>query len=95
MAFHTRDYPFTELMDYLSAFSMNAFSFFSIFVRLGRGSLSLGVVTMAGLILSFSAYHFHYLVYVHFDYGYNMKANLAMGKGLRLRGCHGNHLSFT
>jgi len=31
--FHTRDFPFTELMDYASAFTMNALSLVSLFLR--------------------------------------------------------------
>jgi len=77
--FHTRDFQITEIMDYLSAFSMNAFSFFAVFVRLSQKWLCLQVMTTGVLILSFCAYHVHYLTFVHFDYGYNMKANIAMG----------------
>ncbi|CAL8072846.1 unnamed protein product [Orchesella dallaii] len=79
IVFHTRDFPVTELMDYFSAFSMNAFSFFSVFVRLFQKWMCWPVMTMGVLILSFCAYHVHYLTFVHFDYGYNMKANIAMG----------------
>jgi hypothetical protein len=31
--FHARDKPWTEIMDYMAAFSMVIFSFFSVFVR--------------------------------------------------------------
>ena len=29
--------------------------------------------------LAFYIYHIHYLFYIHFDYGYNMKVNVATG----------------
>ena len=34
----------------------------------------------ATVLLSFFTYHVHYLAFVRFDYGYNMKANVTVGK---------------
>ena len=34
----------------------------------------------AVVLLSFFTYHVHYLAFVRFDYGYNMKANVTVGR---------------
>ena len=39
----------------------------------------------AALLLSFYTYHCYYLTFVHFDYGYNMLANVSVGTSLLIR----------
>ncbi len=38
------------------------------------------IVATILLFTSFFAYHVYYLTFIHFDYGYNMTANIAIGK---------------
>jgi len=44
-----------------------------------EGKSSKVLTGIAVLISSFFAYHVYYLAYIKFDYGYNMKANIAIG----------------
>jgi len=76
--FHTRDTPTTELLDYFSAFSTVLASLIVCAVRLvGPSSWAAGSVTAAGL--AFFAQHVYSMAAVQFDYGYNMKVNVAVG----------------
>jgi hypothetical protein len=79
IVFHTRDTYVTELMDYFSAFSMILFTFFAAFVRIYERPFCFPVLIFGALLLSFCIYHVHYLAFIHFDYGYNMTANIAVG----------------
>ena len=83
--FHTRDTPFTEKMDYFSAFGFVLFQFNCFFVRvfkLEKETSSLKPLFMY-LINCFSLiyyfYHVYYLGFIKFDYGYNMRVNIAIG----------------
>ncbi|KAH8042732.1 hypothetical protein HPB51_025636 [Rhipicephalus microplus] len=78
--FHARDTPLTEKLDYYCAFSVVLYSLYSLCMRfLGTRSTWLSVsVTMP--FAAFFVYHIQYLNFVHFDYGYNMKANVITGK---------------
>ncbi|XP_059155699.1 post-GPI attachment to proteins factor 3-like [Physella acuta] len=94
--FHARDTPFTEKMDYFSAFGLVVYNLFSLICRVIGSShqyiLSVVVLLLAGLY----GYHIHYLAFVRFDYGYNMKVNLIVGavNGLGwLVWCYYNHRS--
>ncbi|XP_077515437.1 per1-like protein PGAP3 [Amblyomma americanum] len=77
--FHARDTPLTEKLDYYCAFSVVLYSLYSLCMRvLGTKNLWLSVsVTMP--FAAFFVYHIQYLNFVHFDYGYNMKANVITG----------------
>lgn len=77
--FHARDTPLTEKLDYYCAFSVVLYSLYSLCMRfLGTKSTWLSVsVTMP--FAAFFVYHIQYLNFVHFDYGYNMKANVITG----------------
>ena len=78
-------------MDYFSAFSVVLFSFYSVVVRSiddkldnSMDKLRLKIVLFMPF-LSYYLYHIHHLLFVHFDYSFNMKANLVAGKTLSLK----------
>ncbi|KAG5678597.1 hypothetical protein PVAND_008258 [Polypedilum vanderplanki] len=78
--FHTRDFPTTELFDYVFAYSMVLASFWAMVIRIiyekSRG-MSI-IVTL--LCVLFFLNHFAYLSYnTNFDYSYNMKVNIITG----------------
>ncbi|PSN47000.1 hypothetical protein C0J52_15328 [Blattella germanica] len=77
--FHTRDTPFTEMMDYFSAFSTVLFSFYAMILRLLNGYSLFLAVLISFLCLGFFVHHVTYLAFVNFDYGYNMQANIVVG----------------
>lgn len=77
--FHARDTPVTEKLDYFCAFSLVLYSLYSLCMRVvGTGSSSLSLSVTIPFV-AFFAYHIHYLAFVHFDYGYNMMANVTTG----------------
>nr|XP_022305826.1 post-GPI attachment to proteins factor 3-like [Crassostrea virginica] len=77
--FHTRDFPLTEKMDYFCAFSLVLANLGSLFCRIlgTQNQTRVGVALM--LLLMFYLQHIYYLAFVKFDYGYNMKVNIAVG----------------
>ncbi|XP_065292244.2 post-GPI attachment to proteins factor 3 [Dermacentor albipictus] len=77
--FHARDTPLTEKLDYYCAFSVVLYSLYSLCMRvLGTKNTGLSIsVTVP--FAAFFVYHIQYLNFVHFDYGYNMKANVITG----------------
>lgn len=83
--FHTRDTHFTQMMDYISAFSMILYQLYSFFVsficsfqeKRRKSTLALIAVTASCLFLFVS--HANYLSAREFDYGYNMKMNVVLG----------------
>lgn len=79
VVFHARDTPWTERLDYFCAFSMVLFSLFALIIRmLGRRMGFLReLVGMVGA--TFFTFHVWYLSKGRFDYGYNMKVNVAVG----------------
>lgn len=82
--FHTRDYRFTEMMDYYCAFIMVVYSCVAFFIRYityNNKIKSKNLLIYSIIILSclFVIYHIYYLSFVHFDYGYNMKVNIVVG----------------
>ncbi|KAK2173892.1 hypothetical protein NP493_846g00029 [Ridgeia piscesae] len=77
--FHARDKPFTELMDYCCAFSIVLFSFCILWLRILGTENRLMVGAISTVFLSLYVYHVRYLAQGRFDYGYNMKANIAIG----------------
>ncbi|XP_047478813.1 post-GPI attachment to proteins factor 3-like [Penaeus chinensis] len=84
VVFHARDTPWTERMDYFSAFSMVLFSLFGLLVRLS-GPHHWKRKEILGLVcILFFTYHVWYLTRGRFDYGYNMKVNILVGI---LNGC--------
>lgn len=78
--FHIRDTNFTEMMDYFSAILLVLYSLFALFVRVEvEMSTRLLSSLAAAVLLIYFIYHVHYLAFVKFDYGYNMKANVIAG----------------
>jgi post-GPI attachment to proteins factor 3 len=81
--FHTRDFGFTEKMDYFSGFALVLYQFNSFFIRMFRlnnDQLSrVALYTISVLSLLYFVYHVNYLSTVSFDYGYNMKVNITIG----------------
>ncbi|GCB82551.1 hypothetical protein scyTo_0022022, partial [Scyliorhinus torazame] len=74
--FHTRDTLLTEKMDYFCASSVMLYSIYLCCVRtLGLTRPWTASLFGALLIVLFGC-HVWYLTYVHFDYGYNMAANI-------------------
>ncbi|XP_038635483.1 post-GPI attachment to proteins factor 3 isoform X3 [Scyliorhinus canicula] len=77
--FHTRDTLLTEKMDYFCASSVVLYSIYLCCVRtLGLTRPWTASLFGALLIVLFGC-HVWYLTYVHFDYGYNMAANILIG----------------
>ncbi|XP_014663174.1 PREDICTED: post-GPI attachment to proteins factor 3-like [Priapulus caudatus] len=77
--FHTRDYRLTEMLDYFCAVLGVLYSFFGLCVRvLGTDRWWKPAVPGVAILLFF-VYHVHYLAFIKFDYGYNMRANIAVG----------------
>ena len=81
--FHTRDFEFTEKMDYFSAFSLVLLQFNCFFIRLLMLKRSMVaqacMYSISGLSILYYSYHVYYLSYIHFDYGYNMRVNILIG----------------
>lgn len=81
--FHTRDFEFTEKMDYFSAFSLVLFQFNSFFIRVLALKRSLfSKIFMYSIILTsvvYYGYHVYFLSFVRFDYEYNMNVNILFG----------------
>ncbi|XP_060528949.1 post-GPI attachment to proteins factor 3 [Cylas formicarius] len=79
-AFHARDTPFTELMDYACAFSIILVNCYVMLIRTLRGILPRFVATgLSVFFLAFFANHSVYLGTGDFDYGYNMELNVLIG----------------
>ncbi|OQV21867.1 Post-GPI attachment to proteins factor 3 [Hypsibius exemplaris] len=77
--FHTRDFPFTEKMDYFGALAGVLFSFYTFILRMIGSDQAWKWLVPGAACLTFFVYHVHYLAFVHFDYGYNMLANVTVG----------------
>ncbi|CAH1789508.1 unnamed protein product, partial [Owenia fusiformis] len=77
--FHTRDTRITEMLDYFCAISLVIYSVFMLACRVFGTERPLKA-SICGLILFyFFVWHVHYLAYVKFDYGYNIKATVSVG----------------
>lgn len=77
--FHSRDFPFTEKMDYFCAFSLVLANLGSLICRvLGTRNVTRLTLVLVGLLL-FYLQHIYYLAAIKFDYGYNMKINIGVG----------------
>lgn len=76
--FHTMDTPFTEMADYFSALATVLSSLLTFCLRLvPRDQTKQLIIT--SLFLSFYCNHLYIMATVNFDYGYNMKVNVASG----------------
>uniref|UniRef100_A0A8D1BRA3 Post-GPI attachment to proteins factor 3 n=1 Tax=Sus scrofa TaxID=9823 RepID=A0A8D1BRA3_PIG len=77
--FHTRDTDLTEKLDYFCASTVILHSVYLCCVRtVGLQRPAVASAFRALLLLMLTA-HVSYLSLVHFDYGYNLAANVAMG----------------
>ncbi|XP_002125801.4 GPI-specific phospholipase A2-like PGAP3 [Ciona intestinalis] len=81
--FHARDFPWTEKLDYFCATSLVLYSFYLSIHRLSYELHGHNVHLLrwiaGNLIGAFYLGHISYLTFQSFDYGYNMKANVAVG----------------
>uniref|UniRef100_A0A914W024 Post-GPI attachment to proteins factor 3 n=1 Tax=Plectus sambesii TaxID=2011161 RepID=A0A914W024_9BILA len=79
--FHTKDTSLTEKLDYFSAFGAILYGLFACLARtlLGPTPSRCSILTIALPCLAYFAYHVHFLAYIIFDYGYNMRANIFCG----------------
>lgn len=79
--FHSRDLPWTEKMDYFCAYSIVMCSLITSLVRVFavrdnslNMKVALGITAVSSL---FYLKHICHLAFVDFNYGYNMKVNIA------------------
>ncbi|XP_077965794.1 GPI-specific phospholipase A2-like PGAP3 [Styela clava] len=85
--FHTREFPFTEKMDYFSATAAVLCSIYYCIFRISLGvpypdqtnGKTLVRIAAALILVLFFIYHVSYLTYKTFDYGYNMFVNVVIG----------------
>ncbi|GIL59133.1 hypothetical protein Vafri_14048 [Volvox africanus] len=80
--FHSRDTRWTERLDYVSAISLIAFGLFAAIVRMvwapGHRRHLLVAVTAVAVAAGLAA-HLYYMLYIKFDYGWNMRVCVAVG----------------
>ena len=85
MIFHTRDYDFTEKLDYYAAGASVFYGMFYTPIRVFRldqdqppvKATMLRLWTITCIILYLA--HVSYLTFIHWNYTYNMAANVAAG----------------
>ena len=81
--FHAKETFFTEKMDYYCGFSLVMFQFYAFFIRLFKLKKNILIQLALYMITIYCAYffysHIYYLNFIKFDYGYNMKVNIAIG----------------
>mmetsp|Transcript_39032 Transcript_39032/g.84923 ORF Transcript_39032/g.84923 Transcript_39032/m.84923 type:complete len:359 (-) Transcript_39032:258-1334(-) len=79
--FHMRDTPLTERLDYLSA-STNIFNgVFLCVVRVAGLQRDREVAAVAAVVALVTLGHMYYMLFVKFDYGWNMQICLLAGVG--------------
>lgn len=80
--FHTRDFVWTERLDYFSAIGSILYGLFLALIRifrLDRPSERACRLVVAGVCSIFYVCHVYYLSFVHFNYTYNMAAGVVLG----------------
>lgn len=77
--FHWRDTKVTERLDYALADTVVAFGFLTTLVRIFELVNHLQLVFPAVFVSVGLLQHLFYMLFVHFDYAYNMKVCLALG----------------
>lgn len=77
--FHSRDTALTEKLDYFCAFSLVLYGLYSISIRVLQPASVWLSTSIAIPFLSYFTYHIHFLTFIHFDYGYNMRVNIIVG----------------
>lgn len=78
VVFHTMDTPTTEALDYSSALLtvLSSLLAFALRLAVGRPATRAALATAAA---AFFTHHVHHMLFIKFDYGYNMKVNVACG----------------
>ncbi|KAF7493382.1 Post-GPI attachment to proteins factor 3 [Sarcoptes scabiei] len=87
--YHSRDCPFTEKLDYFSAYLTIIYSLFTITFKylselFDPNNDLTAQITIAIPFATIYLYHVNYLTTVRFDYGYNLRVNLLTGIGSTL-----------
>ncbi|XP_048242357.1 post-GPI attachment to proteins factor 3-like isoform X2 [Haliotis rufescens] len=77
--FHTRETDFTEKMYYFFGFSIVLYNVFIFSCRILGTKIRWRQCLVGVILLVIYAQHIHYLTFIKFDYGYNMKMNLLFG----------------
>lgn len=73
MLFHTRDVPWTEHADYLTAITSVFVGLYIAVLRHTRAVTKRAQILFAVPFALLLVYHLHYMLFVSFDYGWNMK----------------------
>jgi len=77
--FHIRDTQVTEMLDYFCATSGVLYSLFGLSARILYQKSKLWLALCAVICFLVFSKHVYYLAFVHFDYGYNMRASVTIG----------------
>ncbi|KAI8929271.1 Per1-like-domain-containing protein [Entophlyctis helioformis] len=77
--YHTRDFAWTEKLDYFSAMASILMSLYLAILRVGGVTNRRVRAWIVAAALAFYIGHVSYLSFWRFDYGYNMLAGLAIG----------------
>ncbi|CAI2184087.1 7792_t:CDS:1 [Funneliformis geosporum] len=77
--YHSRDFPFTEKLDYYSAGLAILYSLFYGVLRIFQIRNFQQTTLWAIICLSAYVAHVSYLHFINFDYGYNILANVIVG----------------
>lgn len=77
--FHTRDFDWTEKMDYFCAFSIVTYSLMAFILRICGTNWNWisNAACVACLAMFFN--HIYRMAFIKFDYGYNMTLNVSVG----------------
>ncbi len=80
LVFHSHDVNFTEKMDYLCAFSVVCFNLAACLIR-ARITRTFSAASTAGVaaLLAVFVAHVYTMAAIRFDYGLNMRVNIAVG----------------
>jgi len=79
MLFHTKDTPLTEKLDYFSAFWAVMYGLYSAFIRV-TWVVDTGKRLLIGIpFILYTLYHFYYMTFISFDYGYNVLVIVVVG----------------
>jgi hypothetical protein len=81
MIFHTRDFGVTEKLDYFAAGASVMYGMYYTPIRIFRLDRPDNLSGKTGTLFCVTAYlmHISYLLFIRFDYTYNMAANVVVG----------------
>lgn len=77
--FHTRDTSVTEKLDYFSADALVMCSSVTALIHIFSITTPLKTVLLVLLALAALLRHYYYMLFVRFDYGYNMQVCIVLG----------------